>query len=437
MKTHAEAKTNVPARHAHTMPMPNALAHQAQLRGALLRAGVQPRLEIGAVNDPLEREADATAERVLRMPEPESSHIDINGGRVSPKPSLQQIQAKTTAVPASGSAPASPQLESSLNSLSNGGAPLDASTRTFFEPRFGQDFSGVRLHTDAHAARMADSLSAKAFTLGNDIAFATNQYSADTSPGRHLLSHELAHVVQQRGTGGSTPQAKLVQRQTEDSEEEKKEDALVVAAQEAAQETESLYSDNLQSLDTKGIGNYYGSMYDCTRDPACDNLEEINCISFQMKPVEAYIRNREASGSLQEGTWDAIRKATSDSRGKMLRNGKKINNTDVLVGRDTVLMEQLRTRAGFTTVLYMPQSEEKVTHYPSKAYRVKGADTGKKIDVRAKVDYIFTDRKAALAYLKELPFAILAGHFGMHTLVLSNGWVYEAHWAAGPTGEVL
>jgi len=182
MKTHAEPKTPTPSRTSATS-VPNALTHQAQLRSALLRAGVQPRLEIGAVNDPLEREADAAAARVMRMP-------------------FQAAQAnlvQTKASPTSTTQP-SPQLESSLNSLNSGGVPLDATTRAFFEPRFGQDFSQVRLHTDSNAAQMAESLNARAFTLGKHIAFGANQYSANTSEGRGLLGHELAHVVQQSRT---------------------------------------------------------------------------------------------------------------------------------------------------------------------------------------------------------------------------------------------
>ena len=218
MKTHAEAKPQTPARHYAT-PAPNALAHQAQLRGALLRAGVQPRLEIGAVNDPLEREADTVAERVMRMPDIESIPVDIDGGLVSPEPPKSPIgHVKAKASSASASTQTSPQLEYSLNSLNSGGTPLDASSRAFFEPRFGQDFSQVRLHTDAHAARMADSLHARAFTLGSSIAFAANSYSFNTTAGRNLLGHELAHVVQQQCIGANSLQIKLVQRQKTNGE---------------------------------------------------------------------------------------------------------------------------------------------------------------------------------------------------------------------------
>jgi len=177
MKTHAEAKTNAPSR-AHARPVPNALAHQAKLRHALLRAGVQPRLEMGAPGDPLEREADAAAQRVMRTPEPEEEPTNLLQAKASP----------------TSATPASPQLESSLNSLKSGGTPLDAQSRAFFEPRFGEDFSQVRLHTDERAAHMADALGAKAFTLGNNIAFGASNTHAE----KELLGHELAHVIQQR-----------------------------------------------------------------------------------------------------------------------------------------------------------------------------------------------------------------------------------------------
>jgi hypothetical protein len=85
-----------------------------------------------------------------------------------------------------------------LNSLS-GGNPLGESEKNFFEPRFGADLSKVRVHTDGQAAGMADAINAKAFTKGNDIAFAKGEYQPGTADGRKLLAHELTHVVQQTG----------------------------------------------------------------------------------------------------------------------------------------------------------------------------------------------------------------------------------------------
>jgi hypothetical protein len=69
--------------------------------------------------------------------------------------------------------------------------------RAFFEPRFGKDFSQVRLHTDPQAAASAKSLNASAYTIGTDIAFASGHYAPGTDSGKRLLAHELTHVVQQ------------------------------------------------------------------------------------------------------------------------------------------------------------------------------------------------------------------------------------------------
>lgn len=66
------------------------------------------------------------------------------------------------------------------------------------EPRFGYDFSRVRVHSTGNAPQSAESLNAHAYTFGQDIVFADGRYSPDTGPGRQLLAHELAHVVQQQ-----------------------------------------------------------------------------------------------------------------------------------------------------------------------------------------------------------------------------------------------
>lgn len=82
--------------------------------------------------------------------------------------------------------------------LRSPGEPLDASTRASMESRFGYDFGQVRIHRDAQAARSASAVNAYAYTAGRDIAFACGAFEPETPAGRHLLAHELAHVVQQR-----------------------------------------------------------------------------------------------------------------------------------------------------------------------------------------------------------------------------------------------
>ena len=81
--------------------------------------------------------------------------------------------------------------------MKGGGQPLPASVRNFFEPRFGYDFSQVRIHTNEQAAEMASSINARAFTNGRDIVFGSGEYAPGTVEGKRLLAHELTHVVQQ------------------------------------------------------------------------------------------------------------------------------------------------------------------------------------------------------------------------------------------------
>lgn len=89
--------------------------------------------------------------------------------------------------------------------VSTGGQPLDPVFRREAEHRYGEDLSGVRVHTDPEAARSADILDAEAYTYGNHIAFAQGRYLPRSSAGRRILAHELAHVVQQRRGGSPLP----------------------------------------------------------------------------------------------------------------------------------------------------------------------------------------------------------------------------------------
>ncbi|MBM7773836.1 hypothetical protein JOD54_004040 [Actinokineospora baliensis] len=83
--------------------------------------------------------------------------------------------------------------------IGSGGSPLDTATRAEMEGRFGgQDFSGVRVHTGGAATESARSVNAQAYTVGSDIVFSENRYDPGSAEGKHMLAHELTHVVQQR-----------------------------------------------------------------------------------------------------------------------------------------------------------------------------------------------------------------------------------------------
>jgi hypothetical protein len=108
-----------------------------------------------------------------------------------------QLKIKTNQTPV-----AAFNLNSKIQSLKGKGQPLSTSQRRFFEPRFGCDFRGVRIHTDSKAAETAELVNAKAFTVGSDVAFNTSEYSSKSQSCQRLLAHELTHVVQQ---GKSSP----------------------------------------------------------------------------------------------------------------------------------------------------------------------------------------------------------------------------------------
>ena len=180
----------------------------------LIRSGaLQAKLKIGQQGDKYEQEADRVVDEVMRMPEPGVQR------RVGPEEGEELIQTKalseqitplvqcqewvedeeeiqTKPLPSQTSEVVS-DVETSINSIRGGGQPLPGSTRAFFEPRFGQDFSQVRLHTDTRAAESARAVNARAFTLGRDVVFGAGQYAPGTSMGRRLMGHELTHVVQQ------------------------------------------------------------------------------------------------------------------------------------------------------------------------------------------------------------------------------------------------
>jgi len=87
--------------------------------------------------------------------------------------------------------------------LQSPGRPLDSATRAFMEPRFGHDFSRVRVHTDSKASESAFAVNSLAYTVGSNVVFGAGRYAPATAAGRQLLAHELAHVVQQ-GSGTAT-----------------------------------------------------------------------------------------------------------------------------------------------------------------------------------------------------------------------------------------
>ncbi|MFT3770694.1 MAG: DUF4157 domain-containing protein [Minicystis sp.] len=151
---------------------------------------------MGSVDDPLEAEADRVADGVLQMPEPDAT------GATATAAGERRVQRRAE-LGASGGAPAAPPIvERTLSE--GGGRPLGPGIRAYFEPRFGLDFSEVRVHTGARAEASARAVNAQAYTVGRDIVLGAGRYAPEGIEGRRLLAHELAHVAQ---AGGARPRA--------------------------------------------------------------------------------------------------------------------------------------------------------------------------------------------------------------------------------------
>ncbi len=219
---------------------------------------VQPKLTVGKPNDKYEQEADRVADRVMSMPASQAASIQSKcadcEGTAQPKladgitPLVQRMgeeeepaqakmiqrmgeeeepaqakmiqrmgeeeepaQAKMVQrmgeeeepaqAKAAQKAPvrASSRVEAMVQTSRGGGHRLPGATQNFMQSRFGTSFDHVRVHTDARAVQMSRELNAQAFTVGNNVYFNQGKFSPETNGGKHLLAHELTHVVQQKG----------------------------------------------------------------------------------------------------------------------------------------------------------------------------------------------------------------------------------------------
>ena len=98
-----------------------------------------------------------------------------------------------------------PDVETAISAARGSGGALDRTVGARVGAALGDPLDDIRVHTDAAAAALARSVSARAFTVGNDIFFGPGEYRPGTGAGRELLTHELAHVVQQRGAPRAGP----------------------------------------------------------------------------------------------------------------------------------------------------------------------------------------------------------------------------------------
>lgn len=242
-------KQGAPARHAGPGPperqsplasLQRNFGNQAFLQTHRL-GPIQAELKIGASNDRFEQEADRVADQVMRMALPGSPGLSeaprgvqrscaacAAGGTpcakcrgeeeiqlkplaagITPLVQRQELAEEddqeetiqTKAAPGQRGALGG-TVDRSVAAAQGGGQPLPAGARAFFEPRFGASFGAVRVHHGAQAAEAARALGARAYTLGHNVVFGQGEYRPDSSSGKRLMGHELAHVVQQGKAAG-------------------------------------------------------------------------------------------------------------------------------------------------------------------------------------------------------------------------------------------
>ncbi|WP_266168803.1 eCIS core domain-containing protein [Dyella subtropica] len=178
---------------------------------ATLPWSLQRKATVSSPGDSFETEADAIADKVMNMALP---------GPIGAAPVAVQRKCKKCEdedEPPVQTKPSSSRQEDAaldpglaVHAAKQGGKPLPESLRAYFEPRFGYDFSRVRIHADGASADAARAVQARAYTVGSDIVFGSGAFAPSTGQGMHLLAHELVHVVQQ--SGAAMHQAPSIQR---------------------------------------------------------------------------------------------------------------------------------------------------------------------------------------------------------------------------------
>jgi hypothetical protein len=204
---------------------------------------LQPKLKISQPNDKYEQEADRVADQVMRMPEPkvqrqigpdeqdeddeilqmkplstqitplvqretipeeedEEEEIALQRQTLTEETEEEEDEDEEEILQTKGVGAQAPTITSSAETAlqsvhQGGGQPLDPATRAFMEARFGYDFRRVRIHTDSRAAAAAQTVKARAFTVGHHILFGPGQHAPLTNKGRCLMAHELTHTIQQ------------------------------------------------------------------------------------------------------------------------------------------------------------------------------------------------------------------------------------------------
>ncbi|MBZ5684093.1 MAG: DUF4157 domain-containing protein [Acidobacteriia bacterium] len=254
---------------------------------AAQRLMIQPKLTVNRPGDRFEQQADQVADAIMRMPEPSvlGASADVSNPPIAlqrmcadckeeqsrPQENIQRLcshcedqlnsdtdqEGNLRAKESPGRSPElTPPAHSQIQAIrASAGQSLPPSARSFFEPRFGRSFADVRLHTDALAAESAQRVNALAYTVGRDIVFGANQFEPGTTGGRHLLAHELTHVVQQSGNHGNGGSQPMVRRMGDPAQAPASLSCPIATTSAANVDTSVLFTVNSPGLSAAGIAD--------------------------------------------------------------------------------------------------------------------------------------------------------------------------------------
>jgi hypothetical protein len=347
-----------------------------------VRALLQPKLTVNAPGDAYEQEADRISEQVMHMPQPKLQRACACGGGCpgcqteEPGEERRRLQTKHVGSGDPGQAEAPPIVHEVLRSP---GQPLDPETRAFMEPRFGHDFSQVRVHTDRDAARSSRLVNAVAYTVGSDIVFGHGQYAPHTESGRRLIAHELSHIVQQHAMGSTTISPGFVlQRQVIDPRALQTETIstprhlrisewlIEPVAGGGSSQTEMYWVDF--EVDAKGV------MRASVRTVAPDRAYRSAKLRFG-EQFRAALQHFDANGvevNAFEGDWSYMTKDEISENLKVFREGMAAGKTREKAAGATP-SGRVATRSGFelTSVENVPESQEHLAEEGVRRWRVK------------------------------------------------------------------
>lgn len=380
-------------------------------------AGVrmQTRLKVNEPGDRYEQEADRVADQVMRMPAPAIQRTCSCGGEEEEK--LQRTSTGPD-VSAGMEAPGSVR-----NVIGRSGRQLDPATRAYMEPRFGRDFSDVRVHTDSLAAASARDVNARAYTVGRNLVFGSGEYMPGSSAGRRLIAHELTHVVQQRG-GTSA-----VQRAPDPLEKEALQLEADILADSVYKGLESDSQDRVKEIiklantkplgDAKGERNYY--------------LKKLKvAITTPFKGTETGKAEYGCSDEAEKRNKAAVEKALEYEK----ENWEGLGLEDVEEDRIAKSKNMVERTGEGGKKFYVDRSDPRDIRVQIKVKldgKKEEVESIKKLEDAIERKSAMLGTSAAYSYTLDIKFVDTTGPDVFEFTVVFCEWANSGNWASGPT----